>query len=880
MTTPFPNDSGSGRLAARWEIEGLPIQIVTDPAMEQTIVGGEWNGVERLCCTSLEDCGFAIDETVNLPEAKLEALSTGLMLWETVDEDLSQVFHNRPDVERFGAVTFSDSATVISLLSTTGFTAGDVIHIGTEALLINSITAPQMNVTRGYRGTVARKHWASDTEGVPDLLVTNRPLRFRGRRIKLYLYGDGDDLTGDGTLYWIGVVNAEPRLIDSGTRYHLSIGPLIDLLDAKLGGDLDEPTQPRGIYYSWAAPIYLEIAEGGSGFRLPAAWAGGFFETQRDFCDAFNTWLASTFSSADSTYRAEVTADGRWSLKVIVGSSTTSVSVDLHSPVDGATNTNLAAMRRESPDGRAVGTGGISSTETLWVNWLDGAEVPGGRTVPRGFFDTDPRFRARTMDPASAGTYPANRIYVDRPVASDWTAVSMDWGGGDSNVGTVTGASTSDNYIEVEISTPREDPWAPAREYIYSATQGIEIRPQRKLVDGAGTLADFRDALVAESINYADLGTAPFITSEDLADWTTIVDEAAVTPAQKRRHYYLSTPTDLLEMLSHECRLLGVFPMTESDGTIGLRKLGIPNVTQADLTDLTEEIATVDGEPVDLSVLSRGNQTVNRVVLKTGYDPIEEKWRSQRTANDKTSQALDHTDRPLTIEPRSNSLNTVTTEDFATMVVPVLSLFGYPHDFWSVKLPWTHFDLRCGDGVTFDAAHLPSYLTGTRPITDVVGMVVGRKWRFDQAYGEITILVSWQNIAGYSPTGRITGTSDQGGDYWYLTIHGTKYAPVDSAGAIVATPVSYFEVDDRIRVINIDSESATVHLGTVGEVDTALSRLGVQFDSTFTASGTQEVIFAPLTDSAVTDSQKRFCFHAGSDLLLGPDDEAPRTLGA
>ena len=79
--------TGSGSLAARLEIEGLPIEFVSDPAMEQTLSDGR----RRVYCINLfsgdeasgSEWGFAIDETVNIPEASLESVGSSVQLFET-----------------------------------------------------------------------------------------------------------------------------------------------------------------------------------------------------------------------------------------------------------------------------------------------------------------------------------------------------------------------------------------------------------------------------------------------------------------------------------------------------------------------------------------------------------------------------------------------------------------------------------------------------------------------------------------------------------------------------------------------------------------------------------------------------------------------------
>src|SRR5690606_12054385 len=74
------------------------------------------------------------------------------------------------------------------------------------------------NVTRGYRQSIAQKHWSNEPGlDITYRKVTNRPVRIRGRRVYLYLYGDADDLQGEGTLVWMGHVAGEPAVDDAGS---------------------------------------------------------------------------------------------------------------------------------------------------------------------------------------------------------------------------------------------------------------------------------------------------------------------------------------------------------------------------------------------------------------------------------------------------------------------------------------------------------------------------------------------------------------------------------------------------------------------------------------------------------------------------------------
>lgn len=890
MTLANLIETGAGRIAIRWEIEGVSVQFCTEPGMEQTFADGR----RVLCVTSLDECGFAIDEMANLPEATLEGKGTGLRLWETLDEDLAAVFHQQPTLERYGTTSIEETDSTISgLYSTTGITAGDVFHIGTEAILVLSVAATSINVTRGYWGTIAQKHWSSDsrTGDVPDIVLTNRPVRTRGRRVRCYLYGDGDDLQGAGTQVWIGVTTAEPALLGSGTAYQLSMDSLSSLLKTKIGADFADPVQPRGVYYPWSAGLRVRIFEHyASG---PPSSADdvftGFYETQRDFINALHLWLITTGASdiADAGFASTFVPyifEGQigWNVEALVGTGVEHLLVHLSSAQDGATGGDYIQMLNMVPGAdinrlAAVGLDVLTVGQRVLPNWGEGlaagVEPEGARTVPRGFYGRSEDLA--THNTAASGLAPSHRFYVGREVLGRWTGAKIEWpGAGEDEQHSIYGSDETEDYFEaLRLGS--------GTSHVYTSRLVPTITPTREIAQGH--LGTFRDAIVADAPEWANLGVLPFLTSADLAEWTPTVLAASVFGWQRERYFSWSTAVEFDEVLSAEMQLLGLFLVTDSTGKLALAPLSIPNARTVTAFDIDEEISMIDGKAVDLSSMVRGNQTVNRIRMKTGYIAGEDEWSGHIEVVDRRSFAFDHQDRPLEIEPRSWATSlyggpAVRADELAAVVLPVLGIFGYPHDFIDVKVTWKAFNLRLGDSVTFSADHLPNYLHGQRPITEITAMVVGRRWAMNQAHGELTLLMSWQNNAGYAPTARVAAQLEGASDLWDLVITythvpgGIGYYPTGSSFG----DHGFFAAGDKVRIYNIDSESATVVTGEVVSVTDATSTIRVQFDSTWTpGSEVWELIFAKYSDC--TESQKTYAFMAGRDLLLGSSD-APRTL--
>lgn len=771
---------------------------------------------------------ISLDESVNIPEGALESNGLTLKLYETRDEEVSQALAKRPTLTRYLTTSAEASDTTLYLLSTTGIAAGDILHAGTECIIVGGVSGDTLTYCeRGARGTVARKLWTDDdvTGRTAALPLTDAPERVRGRRMNLYLYGDADDLQGDGgnsgSPVWRSVVTMEPRLTEAGMQWGLTGGGIASLLDTKIGGELDVPFEPRGIYYSWAAPLRFEVTEYISG--VPT-FSGGFFtghyESQDAFLVALNTWLDTFISSGSYSsgfdLRAEARGAGEWGFALTWGVSTTSVFLNIYSLIDGKT----ARVEEEFLDSDGVALGpeaNPSSGDNLIVPWWANPDgIEGARTVPRGSYGTPsvriPGVAELLESDADAATYPEDRVYPGRAVDTDWSSVTVEWVTGGERVHFVPASGGVDAAAGwVSLGRPARtgvgDTWEGD---VYTSKRRITMRATRSLAGGSlgATVEDLRQALISESTENSMRGLIGSLTSDDLADWSEVATDVYRFYWQ-RRNWTLAGSADVQEMLQAEFRLIGVFPITDSAGKIALQKIGIPNASQGSFTAIDEEIISVGW-----STMERGNQTVNRWRLSTGYQPVEDEWNGPTMEVwNTTSLALDNMDRALLVEPRSvgRGEDGITTEQLAQAALPVVSMYGFPYDIVTVNVSWKLFNTRLGDFVSFSAAeHLPSRSTGLRPMGAVSGVVIGRKWEIGKAHGTLTLYISSLNVAGYSPSARVAGYSNVSGNQWNVTVAATTYTPLDSTGASVADAETYFAATDEVRLSEMDGEVGSV----------------------------------------------------------------------
>lgn len=872
---------GSANVAVRIVIEGLAIELVSDPAME----GASTDDRTRVYCLNVEENPITIDETVNLPDASLEISGNEIRLFETESEDVAGVLWRGPSLVRYLDGTISKSATTLTLLSTEGITAGDYLHIGTECIYVDSVDdATTLSVTRAARNSVALKWWTNIGAELSYQVLTDQPQSLRGRRVYIYLYDEGDDPTGDGTRAWTGLVTSEARISDAGTSFSFTTGSIAEILDADIGGNLGTVLRPRGVYYPWNCPLVISINEidvPGTSAEIGVHYFTGFYETQNDFVEALSTVLASpgsfnhTTASFGCTYRAIELGDGTWTIEGAVDASATysRIVIQLSSPCDG--ESGEVEGKDSSSDPYEHSTPSYLTGELIYPVWA--SELPGARTAPRGSFGSpvNPAFaegslsHPRVYDDQT--TYPSMRIYIDSALETGTDAVHIDWPGTGGFDYVIVDLDLTDNFLEPSRPPTTDSIGTPVGvDFPYTALALPEIKAVRTIV--LGTLAVFRDALVVESLDYASRGTAPYVTNIDLADWSGPLSAVPAKPYLQDRLYQFSEPTNLKEMLSAEFKLHSMFPIVDADGQISLKPLTHPNPSDPSIVTLDDELITVDW-----SSFERGNQTYNAISLSRDWDAVKKQYLlGSITVRDVTARSLDQRTRTLAISPKVRSFSgdaQINQFEAAEIFMPWLGLFGYPHDFVTMHVPWTYFyPCLLGQTVSFSADHLPDYRLGRRPVSSIAGIVVSRRWRVGEAHGTLRILVSRANVAGYTPSARVTATSDLGSNLWQVTVNHTKYAPVDDSGSVVANVDTLFSVGDFVRVVEVDTESATIETGEITAINTTTHVITIQFDSAWVPGGGTGIWdLGYVKYDSVQETQRRFAFIADADGLLRVD---------
>ncbi|MCP5045206.1 MAG: hypothetical protein GY944_29620 [bacterium] len=803
------------------------------------------------------------EESVDIARAEVEASGMTIeMIDRQYDDLLTTWFAKQPsnrtwltaDVVNTGGIT-------VTVQNTANISVGDVVHIGTEAMLVDTVpTSATFTVAtagRGYWSTIQQYHFAGDGDRLVDQVVTvARPITIEGRHAYLYRYVIGeDDLTGAGTAVWTGVCTKDARC--DGGLWSVLVDPIYSILKQDLGGDLDEPFTIRGIRYPENAPLQFEIRTT-TGTDRGLVSVSGFWETQADFVDHLNdSGTTGTLADAVSGWTeitnvlAVVTETGHWGIEWMDGSYEAEV---LHFGRGG-----LAV----NIDGTLIPSSleGPSATLPRRLVTGDGGTTQKG-LVPRGVFGVGSLGDAPD---AIDGSAPANHIYIEGSTStSDADAVTIKWPPPEA------GDDGPKNAVEITSGQLEiREGFTDGIRFMYPGHLP-EIRLVRTYILG-GSLADWRDDIVGSSATEANLGAMPLITNFDFASWATAVERAANGRAfLLSRAYTQAGSVEAMEFLKHECRLLGCFPRIGSSQTIELKQLELPTATSITTLTVDDSVILADKQPPTWERNAKGS--VNKVVIKTGYSSIDDEHKGPTfTVIDMQAMATRKAPRKITIEPRSRS-HGVDLDYYGAVEIAqrVLGLFGRPYVVVTCEVPYTLLTTALiGESVAFSSHRLPDVITGRRGLgtgaAAASGLIISRSWELGAERGALEILISDQTIAGYTPTVSIDSTAVVSGNQYDLTVSFTDpegTATMAPGGAVLS---DFFAVSDYVDLMTWDSASVTPLRGVVDAVTDGGPTLQVTFDSAPSFSGKQYIRYAD--SGSASTSQAIYAYYADTGIV-------------
>lgn len=835
MTLSRVSATGRGRISARLVIEGLEIELVSAQRMEKTTSDG------RIRVRGLQLADMVIGASADLMRATLEAQSLTVKV-ANLDRIAgsrhgrpTQYLTRTPSLKLFLASDIDTGDTTITLRSTTGLDAGGgVVHIGTEAIAYDAISGNDLTgCTRGHWQTLAQAHFARDGEGLGDAQVTDRPRAIEGRRAYLYLYGDGDDPQGDGTLRWKGIVATEAAWSKGTVSFQLD--PLTRLLAQPIGGDLGGAIGPRGIKYSNSAPFKITVIEYPSGAeeKRGVFKIDGFWETQEAFVEIVNAGLTQALSDAsislgtDAILQAYARRDSIDIVYVTASSSPVNIGVFL---ADGYIN---VLERRSSLAG-----------ETSPFDWY---RADGERETRMGDRSWTPPVTTRYFftipAPVPRGTIGKYAAWIPYHTPAD------------------TGFESIENLLPLgglvaptvaSVLVPQGDEWGddprPLRIYSVPGDRFVYIIADRNIRPynirtsfemgrhiASGSVVDLLTALILDSPDTCNAGAMPLIDGNDIIP-TTDVDNAVIAEplAHGRGFYAFDGESTLGDFVVPELLAIGAYQRLGLTGSIEWDRLRPPLATDPVTWTITgEKDAALERAPFG---------TLAQVRYLIGYDPRTGEW-EKRTITYRDVQTTSATRTPITIEiaQRSTSTgffeagddwNTIDRDALRRTAMAAFGFFGSPVVVCVVTLDARFMDARIGDSVSMSSALLPDPSDGYSEIASRPGMVISHA--LELATGRVTlgVVMHTETFVAYNLGIRVASQTNTSGNTWTinLTLSGYLYAP--DGGADIAT---HLAVGDLVRVSRADTTSTVEVEGTVVSFTDA-DTIVVTFSSTWTPS--------------------------------------------
>lgn len=884
--------TGKGLTAFRLVIEGCSRIFVTDEAMECTMDDG------RKVVRGLQYDSISVGESVYMAGAELNIQLSSLQISETDGPQrdaatLAFTGWGAGSVKTYLAPDTSVDVgdTTASVRSAAGLSVNDVVHIGTEAWLITGIETHEGSTPDVL--TITRHLWSTTEQAFPATYtgamgtaptayeITSEPATLRGRRVWLYGHG-ADELTLDtanagagGTIVFRGILSEAPELVDSCT-WSLSMQPRTALLEANIGQANGGSIGMRGIYYPGRAPLTIEV-DNHTGDTDSSAMGDrsivrlvGFYETQAAFCTALQALLEPELTSGRVTVTEQ--PNGTWRI---------GYTPDAGSPLF----VGFRTLDGGAVDGWMTGTlANVSGTDSVrqvfsgfeyWVPYAgdsgigySGVPQEAVRRVPRGNYHIAHVYRGSD---ANIAAYPHTRFYLT--AVAGFTTGRMvltppkvhdsdpDPTPLDLPIGTVSGLG----YVDIGSA----EGWR-----IDSVDMGglsgfsfsgdieptIEISVRHGSTSGCN-LAAFMDAVLAESPNSCNLGTIPWLTDDDVADWTSeVLAASAGHPWLELRDYTFAKPRKLIEILREECKLYGLYMTLDSTGRIAVKRY--PKDLSPSVTALGADEHTPGDDFGSVKISPDG--VLTDVKLKLGYIPADDKWATEwsfdRPNGAATSKikggSLEIT--PFVRATSSNASDNLTPADAELIVQTILGWFGAQYYVVTVSVAITMHSLRVGDTVLVTIPQLPKggargSTTSGSGLFSTRATVIGRHWDYASGGGTLDLFVHGLDLAGYAPSCAVASASGAG-TAWTLTCSAAAYGPGSVADA------SFFATGFKVVLREFDSDAPERITGTVTSV--AGNAISVTLDSSWSGVGSKTWILGFGAAQVVTTAQRVYAFLA------------------
>lgn len=832
--------TGRGHLHVRVVIEGLSIQPVTSRAMAGEV------GDYRVRVPGLDVSGVSLGARADLRAARIEAEGIELKIKDIAGRvpgsrhgTVTRELWRRPEASTFLSVEAAPADTTLTVYSTAGFASAGVVHVGTEAIGYTGKTSTTFTgCDRGAWNTIAQRHFVADGEGLADARVTDRPQSVEGRRVYLYLYGDGDSLTGDGHLRWRGVCSTDLKW-ENGV-WTVSVDPITRLLSQPIGSASGDEVRVRGIHYGSRFPWVLLIEQPSSG-KSAVASVVGHFETELDFCAAATTAVSTAITDATISLGAS------GSLAVVPSVGGYRVVYTAHTS-GGPHELVVTISPRYVPQGSdSVSLGfGTSIDEAVVRSLAPGHGASATLDVPAAF----PRGAiGRIATYAPEGLFGSGddwaRIYLAAYAIPDENSALAIKDGEGERVYTVGYGDVASRSVTLASLTNSVHFDASTR-----FTVGAAL--------GAGTVLDMLTNVATLSPDNANSGAMPLLLSDDITWTQDVVDALESSPLCTGRVWVAFDQTTLADVVEPELIALGAYMRISLTGQIEIDMLR-PALS-------TDEAAWSIGDSQASPTIERGSfGTLGLVRYRYDYNAREDEWAHTLSVRDVQNASATRAPIETTVEQRSMTGSFVevdgsfrpgvppTLETIMRLAVNQFAYFGTDYSVINTRGDPRFMDARIGDTVAFSSSLLPDTSDGTSAVSARGVRIVKQSFDLTSGAVDLELILHAEAFAGYHFGALIASTSVVSGFIYDVTLE-----PGYSDGDATA----HLFVGMGVRAVETDDATPSIVAGTVTSI-TSASVVRVTFVSAPSFTGEWALVAQTSTNIEAADDDARFA-HVGT----------------
>lgn len=860
---------GSDKNEFRLWIEGIDAGFVTSSEDIRAGVNSTTNFEPWY--VGLQREGMEFSQDADITQARIKASTMTLRIAD-VDGLATSVFAQNPSVVAYLTASIGDMDTDIPVTDSTLFSVGQLVYCGTETWYVSAKpTSVSLTVSRTWRGTFGVSQYVEDGDRQRTPEVTDKPRVFEGRRCRVYCKGEGD--TG-WTAVFYGTLATEPRLTDL-TSWEINIDPITKILDQDIGPD-ESGLPARGIYYPTSAPFRaifeqhdVSSLEDGS-FEILMI---GFWESQEDFLVDLNAEIATKQSGSGVTMGILAAQEGPDKISfLLTGTDTPWHRINIWVIDWHAFETNSTELL-EVYDETGVRITAIYLDEH--------AKATFGAPVPRGYLGRAPYYDRRVPIASGLDIYNGHVMFLGGGTGFP-TAIN-----GFASISGTDGLDFDGYLINVPWLTPpgvrsislwEENPTGIAADHNGPYNGKMTIRFAVNFLTGSvyrtGSVGDLFQSLIDLSTEYSSLGYVPFVSTTDLAAATSIINvnrATSGTPGLRNRLYSSTKANRLGELISEECKLIGCYLSINSGGQIVIKQV-------AALGSTDTPVAAIDESNTLMSVAAPTQERsayglFNSAAVKTGFEWSTGDYQGPvvqiRSVQDFGSSRRART---LMIEPKATGV--ISEDEINTVLSSWFAMFAKPYTTVTVDVPFSLFQVYIGDTVTLVSDKLPDYDTGERGWTVPKRcMVTGRRWNLSTGVGTLTMLVTGQTYAGYTPSVYVTAhTGGATVTTTTITVNDNLPTPYNNTSMLPdgTLVTDFFATGDRVVLHRFNSTAPSPIYGIVTAATS--TTIDLTLDSAWTPSAYDWILTYDLSNEAnLTTSQRRYAYVAGNDRIIDFD---------